>query len=229
MFENSRGPAIKLIIITALSFNLSVVAAQAEDFYIGGNIGVSQFDGTADADANQFGNVIAVPAEISINGLPFDTTETSWGAYAGWRVKNWFALEVGCVDLGDSGRESPIFLTPGGAIVNNGTSLNVEELYLATRFTAPLSPKISANWIVGISKATFDTQGSLPILTGPGFPVFGLEHIPFASPGDKTGLIWGFGFNWQLNKRFALDVDYRQHNTQVLDIDTLTLGVTISM
>jgi len=220
---------MRLIIVTILCFNLSIIPAQAKDLYIGVSLGVSQFDGTADTDANQFGSINSVPAEISINGLPFESTETSWSAYAGWQIKSWIALEVGFSDLGNSGRENPVFFASNGAVLSSGTSLNVEELYLGTKFSAPLSPAISANWIVGVTRSDFDTDGFLPILTGSGFFDAAIERIPFASPGSETGIIWGFGFNWKVNERIALGVDYRQHNTPVLDIDSLTFGVAVSI
>jgi hypothetical protein len=39
----------------------------------------------------------------SINGAPFDTTETSWGVSGGWQVRSWLAVEIGYEDLGQSG------------------------------------------------------------------------------------------------------------------------------
>ena len=221
---------MRLVVITIFFLNFSVVGAQADDFYIGGSVGASQFNGTADADANQFGNFDTVPSELSINGLPFESTETAWSAYAGWFARKWLALEVGYADLGDSGRENPVFFAlDGTTLIHSGTSLKVEELYLGARLSAPLSPKMSANWFVGLAKASFDTNGFLPVLTGSGIFDAAIERIPFVSPEDETGLVWGFGFDLALSERLALDVAYRQHNTQVLDIDTLTLGVTVTM
>lgn len=61
-------------------------------------------------------------------------------------------------------------------------------------------------------------------------PLFGpdpfvqIETIPFSSPGDETGLTWGFGFKWKVHERALVGIEYRQHNTQVLDVNTLSLG-----
>jgi hypothetical protein len=71
----------------------------------------------------------------------------------------------------------------------------------------------------------FDVKGRVPILIGLS-PVTQIESIPFTSPGDETGLIWGFGFKWKLHERARIGIEYRQHNTRVLDVDTLSLGAT---
>ncbi len=221
---------MKLVLIATSFLFFSVVGAQADDFYIGGSVGGSKFDGIADTDTNQFGNFNRVPTELTINGLDLESTETAWSAYAGWFVRKWLALEIGYADLGDSGRDNPEFFDLDGTTrIRSGASLNVEEWYLGARFSAPVSSKISANWLIGLTRASFETNGFLPVLTGTGFFDAAIERIPFVSPKRETGLIWGFGFDLALSERLALDIAYRKHDTQVLYIDALTLGVIVKM
>lgn len=147
-------------------------------FYVGANLGASQFDGRADADQNS-----SQPFEISINGLTFDSTETAWGAFFGWNAKSWLALEVGYSDLGNAGETlfSAVPLTPlivpslgvpspnvplppsvveGGfvGVTTRGVALEIEEWYVGTRFSVPLSSRFKANWFAGISRASFEAQ-----------------------------------------------------------------------
>jgi hypothetical protein len=192
--------------------------------YVGGSLGASRFDGTADADQPDF--IGQIPDELSVNGLPFESTETAWSVYAGWQIKRWIALELGFSDLGNSGDESIISIFPGdpGAALVSSRSLGIEEWHLGARFSAPLSRSISADWIVGLTRAQFDAKGEVPLF-GPD-PFVQIETIPFSSPGDETGLTWGFGFKWKLHERALVGIEYRQHNTQVLDVDTLSLGAT---
>jgi hypothetical protein len=102
--------------------------------------------------------------------------------------------------------------------------LGIEEWHLGTRFSAPLSQNISADWVVGLARAQFDVTGGVPLI---GLnPVTQIESVPFTSPADETGLIWGFGFKWKVHERVRTGIEYRQHNTRVLDVDTLPLGTT---
>lgn len=209
--------------IFTLSLGLAAIGAQAESFYVGGSLGASRFDGTADTDRRESGGTI--PSEISLDGLPFESTETAWAVYGGRQVKAWLAIELGFADLGNSGREFLVSSSGDSVIFRNAAALNIQEWYLGTRFSTPLSQRISADWLVGVTRAQFDAEGSLPLLIGLS-PDVQIEEIPHASPDEETGLVWGFGFNWKLHERVVLGIDYRQHNTQVLDVDTLSLGAT---
>jgi hypothetical protein len=216
---------MKITTILVLTLVFAAAGTRAETLYVGGSLGVSRFDGTADADQPDF--VGQIPDELAIDGLPFESTETAWSVYGGWQIKRWIALELGFTDLGNSGDEMIITIfggTPGVALVSS-RSLGIEEWHLATRFSVPLSRSISADWVVGLTRAQFDVEGGVPILIGLN-PVTQIDSIPFTSPGDETGLTWGFGFKWKLHERARIGIEYRQHNTRVLDVDTLSLGVT---
>jgi hypothetical protein len=216
---------MKIAAFLVLTLGLVATEGRTDMLYVGGSLGASRFDGTADADQPDF--VGQIPDELAINGLPFESTETAWSVYGGWQIKRWLALELGFSDLGNSGHESIISIFGGnpGVALRSSRSLGIEEWHLGTRFSAPLSRNISADWIVGLTRARFDVEGGVPILIGLS-PFTQIESVPFASPGDETGLTWGFGFNWKLHERARIGIEYRQHNTQVLDVDTLSLGAT---
>jgi hypothetical protein len=221
---------MKITTILVLTLGFAAAGARADTLYVGGSLGASRFDGTADADQPDF--VGQIPDRLSINGLPFESTETAWSIYGGWQIKRWIALELGFTDLGNSGEEmitaifggDPFGGGPGVALLSS-RSLSIEEWYLGTRFSAPLSRNVSADWVVGLTRAQFDVQGGIPILIALS-PVPQIESIPFTSPDDETGLTWGFGFNWKFHERARIGIEYRQHNTRVLDVDTLSLGAT---
>lgn len=211
--------------ILVLTLLLAAAGAGAEMLYVGGSLGASRFDGTADADQPDF--VGQLPEALSINGLPFESTETAWSAYGGWQIRRWVALELGFSDLGNSGVETitAIFGGDPGVALVSGRSLGIEEWHLGTRFSVPLSRNVSADWMVGLTRAQFEVTGGVPILIGLS-PVTQIESLPFTPPGDETGLAWGFGFKWKLHERARIGIEYRQHNTRVFDIDTLSLGAT---
>lgn len=206
--------------------------AAKENFYISVNLGVSMIDGSAHADPNQTTDPGTLPAEISINGLSFDSNETAWGALVGWNATDWFALELGYADLGNVGEELLTGFPISSIVSTNAVALNIDEWYFGTKFRLPLSSKFSANWFAGISRAEFEAQGQVEsFLVILGGALSRVERVitPFASPDQETGLIWGFGFAWAINERLSLDLDYRQHNTQVINVDTISLGFSVSM
>lgn len=219
---------MRLLILPLLCLGSYSDGQAAESFYVGARLGTSQYDGTADASRSTAVSP-APPSQISISGLPFESDETAWGVYGGWRIKDWLALELGFNDLGNTGRETFVAFNGVGAFTTRGVAVDVEEMYLASRFTLSLPGNWNANWTVGITRATFDTAGAIPLLV---FPIFAppppQQLIPYASPDDETGFIWGFGFGWDISDQWGLDIGYRQHNTQVFDVDTFVIGALFS-
>lgn len=219
---------MRLLILSLVCLCFSPAGQAAENFYVGARLGVSQYDGTADASRNATAGPM-LPSEISIDGLPFESNETTWGVNVGWRIKDWFAVELGFNDLGNTGRET--FAAFGGvsAVITSGVAVDVEEVYLASKLTLSLPGKWNANWTIGITQTTFEAAGALPLITIPILaPPSPREPIPYASPDDETGFIWGFGFGWDMSDRWGLDIGYRRHDTQVFSVDSFSAGVLFS-
>ncbi len=207
--------------------SLAFCPAVASDFYVEVHGGVSLYDGTADTDGLGTGTI----EELPIDGLPFDTSESTWSVVGGWQFRSWLAFEAGYTDLGKTRREPIFALVPGspGAFTANTATLDIDQWFVGTRFSAALSDAFVADWSLGIARSEFDVDGSLPVFIGlPGFDSE-LRRIPFASPGAETGAVWGFGFRWRMNPRFDLGLNYRQHNTGVLDVQTVTAGLRLKL
>lgn len=221
---------MRLLILSLLYVCLYSTAQAADRFYVGARLGMSQYDGTADANPST-ATSSAPPSEISISGLPFESDETAWGVHGGWRIRDWFALELGFNDLGNTGRETFVAFNGVSAFTTSGVAVDVEEIYLASRFTLSLPGKWNANWTLGITQTTFDTAGAIPSFLFT-FPFLGTplsrQLIPYAPPDDETGFIWGFGFGWDISERWGLDIGYRQHDTQVFVVDTFVVGTLFS-
>lgn len=216
-----------LAVLIAVGSFFSTASAN-ERFYIGGRLGVSDTDGSAKADLTTPPSVGQFPDGISIDELPFDTTETTWGGFVSWQIKDWVALELGYQDLGNAGTSTLSTDLGSGTVITNFVAMDIEEWYLGARFSQTLSPRFSANWIAGLSRVEFDVQGDLPLITD--FNFFGAPRtVPFATPDDETGLTWGLGFGWSVNDRFRIDLDYKQHRTQVLTVDSLSLALVFAM
>jgi len=204
---------------------LSASASAEPRFYAGATLGASMFDGEATSGRD----FPSIEEGIPIDHQNFDSTETAWGALLGWKVNSWLALEGGYSDLGNAGETIfvAVLLPPDGEppdiVTSAGVALGIEEWHVGTRFSVPLSSRFRANWFAGFSRASFDVQGVTPIY-GFGPPVF----ASFVSPDDQNGFVWGFGFGWKANEWLSLDLGFRRHDTQVLEVDAVSLGALFS-
>lgn len=230
------------------------VAAPAisQDFYVGGHLGVAMIDDTASAAVSA--GPLSPPEQISVNGLPFDTDETTYGIFVGWHARDWLAFEAGYSVLGNSGAAlgAPAFLPvplitptipPGppsvGGFVSRPIStafgpiaaLDIEEWSIRAKFEKALTSHISANWSIGITRSEFDAAGALRIsnLISLNPPVFEPVDIPFATPSSETGYVAGFGFQWDIDPRFSVDLGYRRHDTRVVVVDSVQLQLLVTL
>lgn len=246
------------LILTLLTILTSSAPAAAESFYIGADIGLSLIDDAVETEQTISTAPGILPGTISLDGLPFDSNETAWGVLIGWSANEWLAIEIGYTDLGNTGRDSligfagPVLIAPSPGMpanpfpippsvaafsvispytLDDAAALDIEEWSLSAKFRKRLSANLSANWTVGLTSSRFTAEGSLnfnqiislvPLVTNP-------VSIPYASPGDDTGYILGFGFGWDFNERFSTEIEYKKHDTGVLDIETVTLRLLIRL
>ena len=232
-----------MVVVIAASILLPNGAAAADrGFYFGGSVGWSSVDGIADTDPTVSVGP-GLPSEIPINGLPFDDDDTAWSAFVGYQAFQYVGFELAYGDLGRF--DSRILLLPSG----DPPSLAVDEWSVSARFRYPFGKKFFANFFAGISRASFDVDGEATVLivvdplfpgrpasAPPGLSLSPMSDfipfnptIPFASPSDETGFVWGFGVTWQFLEKFGLGLDYRQHNVQVQDVETLNVSLLYSL
>lgn len=197
------------------------VAADEHRFYVGGSGSYAAVNGRASADRTWVASPGELPTAVSIDGLVFDDEDFAWSALAGYFVGTYLAVEAGYADLGKFDLGGTFLARP------DMPRLAIEEWYLAARFAVPVYKRLAANWHLGVSRASFGMTGSVPVLSLFPFPVV-IATIPFAVPDDETGFLWGFGFSYALTDRLDLGVNYRRHDTQVIDAETAGLEVTFS-
>ncbi len=229
--------------------------AIAGDFYVGVSVGVSSIDDTVDTAITSSAPLGELPDEFSLNGRPFDSNETASGITIGWNARDWLAVELSYTDLGNTGQSLPtpfigpvplvtpairpnfippnVITVPTVAVLSNvnAASLEVEEWSIAARFRKSLISNLSANWSVGISRAHFDADGQLAILElvtlNPS--VVNRIDVPYASPKSETGFNLGLGFEWRFSDRYSADIGYRRHDTRVIDVETVTLRLVVTL
>lgn len=219
-----RGTVHAVVFLAATAIPLLTMPVEAADehrFYVGASGSYAAVNGQASADRTRVASPGELPTAVSIDGLVFDDEDFAWSAIAGYRVWKFLAVEAGYADLGK--------FDLGGTLLGqpNMPRLAVEEWYLAARFAVPIYKRLSATWHLGVSRASFEVTGSVPVFSGFPFPTL-VGNIPFETPDDETGFLWGFGFSYALTDRLDLGVNYRRHATQVIDAETAGLEVTFS-
>ena len=93
----------------ALAAAILLVAplAVAGSFYIGGSVGVSMIDDTVDTSVPSLVSFGEFSNEIPLDGRSFDSNETASGFTIGWNAKDWFSVELGYTDFGNTGQSLP--------------------------------------------------------------------------------------------------------------------------
>ena len=167
-----------ILLLGLLSMTTSI---EAQNFYAGVSLGVSQFDGIADTDTAIVGTLPTLPANLPLNGIPFDGSESNWGVFGGWEINDWLAIQAGYSELGNHETKiGSVFAVPGGA---SGVALGVDELHLAAKVRARVSKRLTTTGLLGITRASFDAQGGFAI----GFnPVTAIPGVPALIPDPSA-------------------------------------------
>lgn len=91
----------------ALAVFLVTPLAVAGSFYISGGVGVSMIDDTVDTSAPSLVSFGELPNKVSLDGRSFDSNETASGFTLGWKARDWFSVELGYIDFGNTGQSLP--------------------------------------------------------------------------------------------------------------------------
>lgn len=212
-----RASVLVLMFMTA-----SNLSASESRFYIEAGLGLSSVNGVADTNPTFVST--DPPEALSLFRMPFDDDDISWGGLIGFRLNQYVGIQLGYGNLGKFRADR--FLN------TSWVELEVQELSMSARLEYPLTKSISANWSFGISRSSFDVDGYVEWLYVPVLPLSGPvtgDRIPFSSPSDENGYLWGFGFSWQLIPKVSLDLGYLQHGVQVLDVETINLGLIVEL
>lgn len=224
---------------------VSIGSAQAapsdRGFHAGVALGASSVDGASRA-APTIGLSPAPPATISIDGLPFDDTETSWTAFVGYAANRYVGIEGGYWDHGRF--ENDRILGPVPA------SLGITEWYFGATLSYPLTRRLELTGSAGVSRAEFDVKGVatvflVPPLLPPTLPSFptprprppqgpgllpGLfsRDIPLATPDSETGDYWRVGLQWAFTDKVGARFSYGKNDLKVQKVEALTLAVIVA-
>lgn len=241
-------------LLAFFSIFLWAMPVMADTFYVGASIGASRIDDVVDTSPTNFSGQ-GLPSKLSLDGARLDSNETAAGAFVGWNVNDWLSLELSYTDLGEAAPRRPdafvtpipiaiptptgLFPSPPGFFtrptipftIGGSAAMGVEEWSVSAKFTKALAPRLSANWFVGLTHADFEALGQFTINEIVSFVPLETRpvSIPFSSPGSEAGYVYGFGFSWELNNRLSTDIGYRKHDTQAVQVETVSLRLAFSL
>lgn len=197
-------------IVAGLALNISAANAGP---YFGLSAGVSK------ADISKSTYDVLLAEDISRSSL--DDSDTALGAQIGYRWGKYVAAELGYVDLGEAWYRANVAGTTGSVSVrhvSSGPTLGILGL-------VPVSEKFDLYGKLGlfysdvrIRVAGEDADGQILVS----------EEVKAHSKDAYAGI----GAAWNINKKFALRVEYQRfldvgdsHRTGESDVDLITVGV----
>lgn len=205
-------------------------------FYFGAGVGRSSVDGLA-TTSTRADVLNGFPDGLPINGLPFRSHDEAWSVLAGYAATQYIGVEAGFWDHGEfemalnSGPERP--------------RLGIKELYFGATFRYPFFDRLALTGSAGISRASFDVDGSLAVLVvvTPGFPftpvtpVRGpggiivpgtIQNVRLTTPDDETGGYWRVGLAVRATDSIEVGLSYGSRNLQVQDVKSTALSVAFA-
>ncbi|HKQ14163.1 MAG TPA: porin family protein [Steroidobacteraceae bacterium] len=156
-----------------------------EGFYLGG--GVGQFNLKLD-DVNQ--------TDEAIQRL--DDSDTSWKAFAGWRMNPYFSLELAYVDFGSPSQRTTTASGSGGDF-----SASISGFEPSILGTIPLGP---VELFGKVGYLFYDVDASVDLDNGPGFD----------SSSSESDFTYGGGVGMTFFQRLNARLEYQRIDSDVI-------------
>jgi hypothetical protein len=219
--------ALALAILTP-----TFTAAAPGHFYFGAGVGRSSVNGPSHT-SDTVDVLAGFPNGFPLNGQPFRAHDTAWSLLAGYAATQYIGVEAGFWDHGEfestriSGPERP--------------RLGIKEAYFGATLRYPLFNRFALTGSAGISRASFDVDGSVLVLVvapPPGFPVpIGrpgviipgvIQSVQLATPDDETGGYWRVGLAVRATDSMEVGLSYGSRDLKVQDVKSTALSVVFA-
>lgn len=215
--RRARGHAGTLALLAALPLGALLVADDAwaqGDWYMGAAIGQADIDYSAadlTSDLASFG--------WTIEDATVDNDGTAWKIYGGWSFNEYFALELGWVDLGKVDTRYSTTIAPNEIDDILADTLSVHPL-TGDGFTAAAVVKWPLNDAFAIhAKAglfAWNSETEVRVVEGGTGQVSGDD--------DGTEAMYGFGVEWKLNEQWSITGEWERYKLNEW-LDAPTIGV----
>ncbi|MCX5673334.1 MAG: OmpA family protein [Planctomycetota bacterium] len=234
------------LIAAAVMVATSASAAERTGWYIGGDVGQSNWN-LSDRDANDLTNIVADAVDfygdVNVTDVSnkFSDTDTTYSLFVGYQIAPWFALEATWMDLGKMDIESrgtytydivnPLPGEPTAGSYNVKTEFESSGPAVSGLFMLPFMDTWNVygrlGYYMGDNKLNISgtAQDTGPFDTFD--PVSGR-----VSESDTSGVfLWGAGVSYTWNQRVSLRLEYTNitdvvevGGDNVSDMERFTLG-----
>lgn len=199
------------VFIAVLLGAQSALATEVGKFYIGADLGSTEFSGDGPGESIVF-----------VSGQKFNDLSSSYGAHAGFQFSDWFAIELGYTDFGSA---IDYFKTnPDIAFIvspNTIQAVDAKGASLAGIFSYDLGADFTVFGALGVTAIEYENT-----LAGGFSPSTGSLHTN--SNFSDHGLLYGLGAKYKLNNSFNLRTDLRRNDVGDFTLDTASLGIEYS-
>jgi outer membrane protein OmpA-like peptidoglycan-associated protein len=213
------------LIAAAVMVATSASAAERTGFYIGGDIGQSNWNVTQ-SDANDFAAAIGDELSSGYNTVTFakgelSDTDTTFSLFAGYQFVPWLAIEAAYMDLGNEtvraeGTYTYVYVNPPGVNTPTGGSFSSDAKFESSGWAISALPMLplGESWnlfgligyYMGDNKVSVDFSGQDKNISGAniGTPYQFKDHS-----SDTSGvLLWGGGISYTWNQRVSFRLEY---------------------
>ena len=244
---------IGLLALAAIATSAS--AAERTGFYIGGDVGQSNWNVT-ERDADNLTSAIADEIDLAGAGTvtvtgadyEFSDTDVTYSLFIGYQFVPWLAVEASWMDLGNTNIDTngsyvydvvPNPLPPG---VPNGGAYSINPQFESSGFALSALPMLPLGdaWNIyarlGYYFGDNKLSGALNVQdTRLGVPVGSPVSQRFSESDSSGVFLWGAGVSYTWNQRVSFRLEYDNVNDVVessgpygddkTDVERFTLGV----
>ncbi|MEE4161010.1 MAG: choice-of-anchor Q domain-containing protein [Woeseiaceae bacterium] len=213
----SRRHAAALALVAVLPFAALLTADDAwadNDWYVGAAIGAADVDyKAADLTSDLAG------LGWTIDDVTVDNDGTAWKIYGGWSITNYFALELGWVDLGKIETRYSTTIPPNEIDNILTDTFNVHPLTgdgitAAAVLRWPFADNFAVHAKIGLF--AWESDVDVRVVEGGTGQVLGDQ--------DGTEGMYGIGLEWTIDDRWSLTAEWERYQLNEW-IDTPMFGV----
>jgi len=213
--SRKHAAALALVAMLPVAALLAADDARAEtDWYVGAAIGTADVDyKAADLTSDLAG------LGWTIDDVTVDNDGTAWKIYGGWSITNYFALELGWVDLGNIETRYSTTIPPNEIDNILSDTYDVHPL-TGDGVTAAVVLRwpFADNFAVHAKAGVFAWNSDVDIRVVEG------GTGQFLGDQDGTDAMYGIGLEWTIDDRWSLTAEWERYQLNEW-IDTPMFGV----
>jgi OOP family OmpA-OmpF porin len=201
----------KHLLLLTFSAALVMTSAQAADtgLYVGGSVGQAKFNDFRGSDLDAEFATLGITSSSST-----DDTDTSWKAFAGYRIMKYLAVEGAYTNFGEA-TANTIITSPLAGVVN--TTVEAEAWTLSALGILPLGDKFSLFARGGVNFWNADISA-----TGTGGGVIATA----SEDDDGTDWVYGVGAAYNFTNNLSVRGEWERYDFDDGDVDLLSAGIS---